>query len=775
MEKNKKATENQDGNFVSTIMFRYLPYWPLFIVLIVAGIAGAWFYLRYATPQYEAYATVMIKDEKKGSNESDVLEVLDLHASKKIIENEIEVITSRKLLKEVVSQLHLYAPIFEEGKVKPVSAYVTSPITIEAKRPDKVRSTVEDVYFTVEHDSVVVINNQSYPLLQWVNTPYGELRFVPNSRKEDEPTGKLFFRLSSAKDVTSSLTSKLDATAASKLSSVINLKLKDAVPERAEDILNRLVMEYNLASVNEKRSLAANTLAFVDGRLKEVERELDSLEGTIQNYRAKRGVVNLSEQGKVFLQNVGDNDRKAATLSMQLAALDQVERYVNTQDAQSTVVPSTLGIDDPVLSQLMERMYNSKLEYEKLRKTTAENNPMVVTVAKEVEQLRPLILDKIRNQRMSLQASKSDLSATTNMYNMMLNSIPQKERELTEISRQQTIKSSIYTFLLEKREQTALSISSAVADSKVVDLAESTPGPVSPKRTLIYLTSLVLALGLGIGAVSARELLNKKILFRSEIESFTKIPVVAEIPYAKKKEFLTHNASKTSFVAEQFRQLRAAIGLCGHHLKQNKRLLVTSSISGEGKSHVSINLAISLALSGKKVVIVDLDIRNPKTTSFFELGEEAGVAEFLEGSAAPPDIVRETKYKNLYTVGAGGDLDNARELIITGRLHELLDYLSVEFDYVVMDSSPIDPVTDAYVFSEYCDTTLFVVRHGYTPKTMVQLLDKNNKVKALKNPYIVFNDVRSRGILKGTYGYGYGYGYQNVYRDRFRKEAKKLA
>jgi capsular exopolysaccharide synthesis family protein len=773
INKEKKATESNETSLISTVMFRYIPYWPLFLVLLAAGIAGGWLYLRYATPQYEAYASVLIKDERKGVNESDVLEVLDLHASKKIIENEIEVIHSRKLMNEVVNQLHLYAPVFEEGKVKPVAAYLTSPITIHAKDPDKLKDT-EEIYFTVK-DNEVIINNKAYPMQQWVSTPYGELRFQPNLKKENDALGKLFFKLSNPKGVTSSLLSRLNVTAAGKLSTVVNLELKDPVPQRAEDILNRLVATYNQASVNEKRGLAANTLAFVENRLKEVEQELDSLEGNIQRYRAKKGVVNLSEQGRLFLENVGSNDRKISDLSMQLAALDQVEQYVNSQDNNSGIVPSTLGVNDPVLSQLMERMYNAKLEYEKLRKTTAENNPMVATVAKEVEQIRPLILDKIRNQRLSLQASKSDLSATNSMYNSMLRSIPQKERELTEISRQQTIKNSLYTFLLEKREQTALSISSAVPDSKIVDIAESSEGPVSPKRMIIYLASVVVALALGIGAISVKEMFNKKILFRSEIESLTSIPVVAEIPYTKKKEFLSTTKSKVSYVAEQFRQLRAAIGLCGFHVRNNRRIMVTSSISGEGKSYISINLAISLALSGKRVVLVDLDIRNPKTSSFFGVSEETGVAEFLEGSKMPEEIIRETEYTNLYTISAGGDIDNARESIITGKLHELLDHLNSEFDYIIMDTSPIDPVTDAYVFSDYCDSTLFVIRHNYTPKTMLQLFDSNNKIKALKNPYIVFNDVRSRGIFKGNYGYGYGYGYQNVYRDRFRKEAKRMA
>jgi capsular exopolysaccharide synthesis family protein len=320
-----------------------------------------------------------------------------------------------------------------------------------------------------------------------------------------------------------------------------------------------------------------------------------------------------------------------------------------------------------------------------------------------------------------------------------------------------------------------MAISSTVADSKVVDVAESSDDPVSPKPTFIYMVALVGAIGLGIGLISAKELLNKKILFRSEIESYTDVPVVAEISYTREKDSLSNSTSKISLAAEQFRQLRAAIGLCGNNNNNTKKkVLVTSSITGEGKSYICINLAISLALASKKVVLVDLDIRSPKTSSLLGVADKPGIAEFLEGTKNPDEIIWETGYSNLYTIGAGGDIDNARELILNGKLNELLSYLSTRFDYIIMDTSPVDPVTDAYVFSDYCDLTLFIVRHGYTPKTLVQLLDNNNKIKALKNPFIVFNDVRSRGLFVSTYGYGYGYGYQNIYRERSRKETLKL-
>jgi tyrosine-protein kinase Etk/Wzc len=790
MQTNKKT--NSETNIVSLAINWYLPYWPLFLILIVVGLAGAWSYLKfYATPVYETYATIMVKDEKKGVDESGSLEALQIYPTKNIVENETEVIHSRKLMEKVVEQLQLYAPVFEaagnKGKINATSAYTSSPITIIARKPDELKETGDtDVYFSVNYFTAgngevwnskkikeVIVDNKTYPVKTWCNTPYGELKFEPNEQQSDSAGGPLFFRLYKPKNIAPAIISNLEVKSASKLSSTINLTLRDEVPQRGEDILNKLLLVYNRLSIEEKKGSATNTLEFIETRLAKVEKELDSIEHTIQSFRTQRGVVDLGEQSKQYLENVGSNDRKIADLSMQLAALDEMERRVTAKGNSADVVPATMGIADPVLTELLQKMNNAKVEYGKLMKTTAENNPFAIEVAKEIEQIRPLILEKLRNHRINLEAGKKDLTSISGGYNSMLRTIPQKERELMNISREQVIKKSIYDYLLEKREQTALASSSANSDSKIVDMAKSSDQPVSPKKSLVYFAVLACSIGIGIGLVSAKEQLNRKILFRSEIEALTIVPVIAEISANKETESLLNTGSRASVVAEQFRHLRAAYGLFGRQQDINiKKILVTSSIPHEGKTYISTSLATSLALAGNKVVLVDLDIRIPKTSSIMGVVDKPGIAEFLDGTKTPEEIINKTKHEKLFVIGAGNGKDISRELILSGGVSNLLTYLSAHFDYVVMDASPIDPVSDSYIFSEYCDITLFVIRHGRTPKTIVQRLDNNNKFTALKNPFIVFNAIRSRGILKGMYGYSYGYGYENVYREKQLKKSK---
>ncbi|MBC5773712.1 polysaccharide biosynthesis tyrosine autokinase [Pontibacter sp. KCTC 32443] len=758
-----KATPDAENNLFFSLLYKYLPYWPLFVLLLLLGGLAGWGYLSYATPVYETTATLIITDEKKGMNDPRIYEAIDVFNSTKIVENEMEVIQSRALMKQVVDSLNLYAPIYEEGEIKSLHAYSTSPIIIKAKYPEKIRAQ-EKVYFSYNSKtSKVKIKNKEYPLDTWVRTPYGTFQFQHNLKQEAMPTYPLYFSLENPRIVTEGILGRLDVKAANKLSSVINLSLQDPVPQRGEDILNQLIYAYNQLAVIDRNVLAANTLAFIEDRIKFVEKELDVVENEVQQYKSTKGIVDLGEQGKLFLQNVGDNDRKLAEVNLQLAVLDKVERYVVSKENSASIVPSTLGLNDPVLAQLLQKLYDTEIQYQKLSKTTAENNPILVSVTDEIEKIRPSILESIRNQRVNLQASKANLASTNGQYNSVLQKIPKKERELLEISRQQAIKNSVYSFLLQKREETALSYAPTSGDSRVVDMAEAALLPVSPKPFTVYLIAAVLAMILGVTMVTSKELLNQKILFRSEIVDCTHAPIVAELSYVKPRKGPLFKEPSEVFVVEQFRQMRATMGLYGRTFSK-KKIMVTSSIPGEGKSFVSTNLALSLALSGKKVILIDLDLRNPNTSVLFDLLKHEGITEYLVGELDACDMIISTEYENLSIMPAGARIGDNSELLLNGRLEALFKYLETEFDYILVDTPPVTLVSDAYLITEFCDISLYVIRHDYTPKVVVQRLEDSNISKSLTNMAIVFNGVKARGFVKGEYGYGYGYGNEYVYK-----------
>lgn len=781
---------------ISQLWGRYASYWPWFVFLLLLAVGAAAMYMRYTIPQYESTARLLIKDEKKGSEDSKGLESLNLISTKKILENEMEVLQSRTLVKEVVNNLQLYAPVYEERKINTwletnknevtnwvskkapggLPAYTTSPLIIKAQSPDSLRE-VKKVYFTYNKlEQKVIIGADSFPIKEWVQTPYGTLQFAPNTRIQDStyaPAGQYYFSLVQPRKVIANIQDRLVISSASKLSSILNLTIRDEVAERGEDILNELLSAYNVAMLKDKNTLAANTLRFVEDRLNHVSRDLSGIESKIERYKSSQEAVDVSEQGKLFLENVSANDQKLSEIDMKLAVLDQVENYVKQKDNSSGIVPSTLGVTDPVLSNLLDKLSELELEYEKKKTTTGEGNPLLSSVGDQINKIKPGILENIQSQRRGLVASKSNLANTNSSYTSVLQTIPKKERDLIEISRQQSTMQSIYGFLLQKKEETALSYAANVSDSRVVDRASSTVAPVSPKMPIVFAIAIIVALAIGLVWVTLKELFNRKIMYRQDIERLTNHPIIAEISNDKSKNpIVIGGVNSRTFVAEQFRKLRVALNYLGVNTT-NKKVLVTSGISGEGKSFIATNLALSMALTGKKVVLLEMDLHSPAISDYLKITSDVGISSYLLGTREPEEIIRRSEVNdNLWFIPAGPLSANPTELLTSSRLQELLNYLDGIFDYIIIDSAPVGPVTDAYIISPYCDATLYIVRHKHTPKVLVEQIDKNSKVNILKNMAIVFNGIRPRGFGKHHYGYGYGYGDGYAYKEKRKQKTK---
>ncbi|WP_299761820.1 polysaccharide biosynthesis tyrosine autokinase [uncultured Pontibacter sp.] len=773
MDKNKSHNED---NLLSSLVFRFLPFWPLFLVLVILFMAGAWAYMSYyATPTYAITASLIVKDEKKGVNSSKIAESIDGFSANKTVENELNVLRSNALMNEVVHELKLYAPIFEEGEFNATPAYATSPIVVKVKSPANAEQA-PIVYFSYDKiKGKVIIDEKSHVLNEWVKTPYGVFKFSKNPNKNGVAQNPLYFTILDSRKVARQLSNSVSIETPGKLSSVVNLYLEDTSPERGEDILNTLIESYQHAANKERNLLVEQTLKFVEDRIQLLEKELEDLEEKIVQYRSSQDAVNLNEQGRMFLQNVGENDRRLGDINLQLAVLDNVENYVISKNKTAGIVPSTLGVNDPVLTQLLQKLYDAEIQYQQLSKTTAVNNPLLISLREEIESIRPGILENIRNQRDNLNASRAKIESTNSQYSTVLQAIPHKERELLDISRQQTIKNNTYSFLLQKREETVLSYAPSAEDIRIVDMAQSSRDPISPKPLYIYFSAFILALGAGIALVASKELLHNKVLFRSEIESYINAPIVAEL--SSVKSYNKNSLKEPAEVAqiEQFRQLRVTMGLYGRTFTRRK-ILVTSSIPGEGKSYVSTNLALSLASSGKKVVLLDFDLRNPNTSHLFERINLNGIIEYLSKNLNPEDIIIPTDFENLSIAPAGIAIgDHTELLLLNDKMEKLFSYLGEAYDYVIIDTPPVDLVSDAYLLSEYSDISLLVIRHAYTPKSLVQRLAQNNKLSSLHNLAVVFNGVKPRGFVKGQYGYGYGYGYDNKYTDKTYRSRKLAA
>ena len=474
----KKMIEEREEGMMQQIFAKYLPYWPLFLTSMIVAMAVGYAYLKYASPVYEAKATIIIKDEKKGNEESQMMESLNQLSSKKIVENEIEVLQSRKLMDQVIRKMDLYAPIYQKKKFKSVSAYLTCPVVVTASDPDSLMLFKKINLKLVNQGQEVILNDTfHYPINQMVQTRFGRLEFVPNPKYQKPQTGpvptEFYFSLVNPRDVVPSLLSSLKVESASKLSSIISLTYRDNVPKRAEDILNNLIKVYRQSEMQEKDALAKNTLDFVNERLASVGHDLDSIERRIQRYKSGAGAVDISTQGQLYLQNVSSNDQKLSEYNTQLAVLNQVQKFVTSNENSGAIVPSTLGVSDPLLSQLLDKLNNSELEYEKMKKTVGENNPNLLAIKGQINKIKPSILQNIQSQKQSLTAAQQNLSQTNGNYNSILQQVPQKEKQLLDISREEQNKSALYTLLLQKKEESEIAYASTIADNRVVDYAQA--------------------------------------------------------------------------------------------------------------------------------------------------------------------------------------------------------------------------------------------------------------------------------------------------------------
>ena len=762
-------------NIAGEIIQKYLPYWPIFLITISIGITFSFFKIRYATPMYQAGAGIMLKDKEDGVES--VLNALEGTESKKNVENEIELLKSQNLMTQVVKDLGIYAHIYEPGRVKHLLAYNTTPVSFKALQPDSFQATGMLKFTYLPKEKAVLLEGKKYPLEVPVNTPYGKFRINYNSENDIEENQQYFLQLVSVKNMAKALCSQLNVFTGGKQSTIVNLKITDPSPKRAEDILNTLIKVYNEASVKDKNSTAAATLEFIDNRLKLVINELSNIEMDVQSYKSREGIVDISAEGTAYLSSVQSSDQQVSEVNIQLSVLEQVERYVIDKNETGGTVPATLGISDPILLQLLSKLNEAELQLERLRKTSAENSPSIITVKSQISQLKPSLLENIRNLKANLTGTRAKIMGESSKYSSMLRNIPKKEREILEIGREQGVKQSIYTFLLQKREETALSYASSVADTRLVNPAEASYFPVSPVKFNIYLLGFALGAIVSISFVLFRETLISYVVFRSELEKATNARIISEIMNDTGKDVVVVKDGKNNAIAEQFRALRTSLSYLGIN-KDHKTILLTSSISGEGKSFISINLSASFALTNKKVILLELDLRKPKLSSMLNLNNNPGMTDYLAGLADKKEVIKTLKeYKNFSVITAGNIPPNPSELIINGKLDELIDELKLEYDYIVIDSPPIGLVSDARLLNKFADLTLYIVRHKYTPKSYLKFIDQVYANAEITNLNLVFNGLKPRGVFgtgsgKGFgagYGYGSGYGYGYVSED-FKKK-----
>ncbi|WP_333697332.1 GumC family protein [Bacteroides congonensis] len=782
-ERKERVGERSEEHInIQEIVFRYLIHWPWFVVSVIVCVALAWGYLRLTTPIYNVSATVLIKDEKKGggANMSSELEKMGLNgfvSSSSNIENEIEVLSSRTLAREVVSSLGLFVTYMDKDEFPKRELYRTSPVLVSLtpQEADKLPQTMEvDMVLqsTGAMDVQIRVGEKEYrkrfdKLPAILPTDEGTIAFFANNdtlssvrpesiTKERHITAFINRPFAVAKGYAGSLS----ITPTSKATSVVTVSLKNSNTQRGKDYIDKLLEMYNINANNDKNEVAQKTAEFIDERIGIISKELGSTERDLENFKRSAGITDLSSEAQIALAGNAEYEKKRVENQTQINLVVDLQRYL--QGAEYEVLPSNVGLQDAGVAGAIDRYNEMVSERNRLLRTSTESNPAIVNLNASIRAMRGNIQTTLDAMLKGLEITRADLAREANRYSRRISDAPTQERQFVSIARQQEIKSGLYLMLLQKREENAIVLAAIANNAKIIDEAQADGAPISPKRMTIYLAALVFGMGIPVGIIYLIGLTRFKIEGRADVEKLTSLPVIGDIPMADEKTgSIAVFENQNNLMSETFRNIRTNLQFM---LENGKNvILVTSTISGEGKSFISANLAISLSLLGKKVVIVGLDIRKPGLNKVFNIPKkEHGITQFLTNPAINlMDLVQPSDInKNLYILPGGTVPPNPTELLARDGLEKAVETLKKNFDYVILDTAPVGMVTDTLLIGRVAELSVYVCRADYTRKeefTLINELAENNK---LPNLCIAINGL---DLQKKKYGYYYGYGKYGKY------------
>ncbi|GAB3800298.1 tyrosine-protein kinase [Spirosoma humi] len=760
------SADNQPN--LRVILLRYLKHWKWFVLSLILAGAGAYIYLIYQTPIYKIQASLLIKDDKKGLDGENILKEMDILKPKKTVENEIEIIKSYTLMDKVVNHLNLDVQYFRPTKTVDEEMYGEVPIRLIVERP--LSSLYEEkLQLSFVDGNHVRINDQTYPVNQSIKTPYGRLRvFARQPLKASLEPIKI--AVSPRTETVNDYLKNLNVETTSKASTVLQITLEEAVPAKGEAVLRQLIEEYNQAAVVDKNLVAASTLDFIEERLRLISGELTNVEKDVESYKTSEGITDLSVQAQTFLQTVQANDAQLNQVNIQLTSLNDIERYVNSKADSRGTTPGTLSLSDPVLLGLVTKVSELELQRDVLARTTSERNPLLQSLDSQIKSTKESISENIQTIKQQLTSTKSQLNSTNRKLESMVRTVPHKERALLNITRQQAIKNNLYTYLLQKREETALSYASTLPDSRTVDLPRHEKDPIKPVRKMTFMLFAIIGLLLPVGAISAKDMLNNRVVRRSDVEEASRVPILGEVVQSDGKKALVVVSKSRSVIAEQIRALRTNLQFLRSNPTGSQVLLFTSSISGEGKSFMSMNVGASLALVDRPTVILEMDLRKPKLHVALGMRNSVGISNYLIGEASLDDVLQPIEgFPNYYLISCGPIPPNPSELLNGPYLGKLFDELRARFEYIIVDSPPIGLVTDAQVIAPYADATLYMVRHDITPKTYLKMVDSLYKEHRFQNLNVILNAVGDGESYYYSYSYG-GY-YDDEKSDKKARKA----
>ncbi len=750
---------------VKDLFYKYVRFLPLFLLSVAVALLIAFAYLRYATRVYSSLGTMLIKSEQPSSRTDKVEEIITGSNRSQSIQNEIEILKSRPLMTRVVKKLNLQFSYTAKGNIKDFNVYNQGPFLAQAiSLVNPENSFRMNIKFVSDNQFRIDDGSKLFSFDEVFSNKAGTFKLVKNGAVTIGTDYTLTWQHAEA--VAADLITNLKVQPKTPGTGIVSVSLQATNPQMAADIVNNLMIQYDSLTIEQNNFSTDQMLGFIDSRLENLRGEVDSIQAIFLAYQQKNNLVNVELQSSEYFNKMGEADKLIGEQQLRLNVAGLIGDYLRDKKnkfSSINVVPSSLGLEDLTLNELVSGYNRAQLERQALLDANIpEDNPAVKQAEGMIEKQRQSVLENINNIKASLSSTIGTLKRTSSSQQSELQALPFKLKEYVEIQRQVNTKLALYNLLEGKREEAAITRASTISNSSIIDRATPSKTPLKPNKRAIQILAILVGLGLPALIIFLGEVLNDKISTRFDIERITGAPIMGEIGHSYSDKVLIVNKTSRSMVAEQFRIIRSNLQ---YVLNKNEKpvIMVTSSYSGEGKSFVSTNMGAVLALTGKKTVVLEFDIRKPKVLSGLGMSRKPGMSNFLVGKAELKDLVIPVPdIENLWVLPCGPIPPNPSELLLDGKVNEIFEWLEQNFDVVIVDTAPVGMVSDAMTLGKYADCTLYLVRQGHTFKKQVALIDELYRDNKLPKVSIVINDVKVKpgyGYYGyGRYGYGYGYG-----------------
>ncbi len=762
-------TSNDEAINLRAMLIKYADYWKLFLISFIIALIGVFIYKKYVPPTYDIMATLEIQDiSDKAPAESTSLvdfQQLDQVNAPRVVENEMQILKSNLLIKQVVDHFQLWANYkLKGGIIKDQDLYGVSPIKINLinhnapLKPRNLKFQLVDAntYVLTDDD-----NRQSkHQFGETVTDKMGTWKITANSNLNRYLGSEIEIDVNDPAATVLNYQHQLQVEAEEKPATVINVSIGDKNIQRGQDFINYLVYYYRQNEVAEKNKIANSTLRFIDDRLDSLSGQLNHAENKIEGYRSQNALTDVNAQSQMYLQQMQANGEKLNDINIQLNIINKLDDYLNQPSNSNAAVPSTIGITDQHLVDLVQKLSDVQLERNKLLATLPEKNPAFEPLNNQIAALRAAIRDNIKSIKSTMLTTQHSLQGFKSNVQSSIKNVPMQEQQLAGMGRQQSTKETLYKYLLQQREQIALTYASSTSNVRLVDAAHILPLKAS-KRYIPFGIAFLFGLIFPVGVIYGKELVKNAVHNRKEIERNTDVPVLSEFIYTNLKSPIVFNETnnKDSFILiEQFRHLRSRLVLNYPANSNGVATLITSSSANEGKSFISTNLAISLANASKNVIILEMDIYKPNISKNFGLDNTAGLSNYFKGEVTLQSIIQIIdKYPNLSVIPSGKFVDNFSELLTQDRLEVLIEKLRKEYDYILIDTPPVHAISDAFTLAKYCDNTLYLTRYNETSRSLLPFIQKIHAEGLLPDMNIIFN-----GLANGRDSDGLRY--ENYYK-----------